>query len=173
MGVSFSSPRIGPTPARPGMCSDCEDIYVMSPDGSIQPASRYGGADAVVGRAPYNNTGADWSHSKKLIAFQTNRGGFPEIFLMNADGSDQLLLASLGGERSVFPSFSHNGNELCFNSQVRPRDVYIVNIHGTGLTNLTSQKGRQPSLRLVAEEQRHRVRKHPRTGGPGTRRSTS
>ena len=137
--ILFTSDRANPSLA--GMCGDCEDIYVMSPDGSNPTRLTYGGADAVVGRAPYNNTAADWSHSKKLIAFQTNRGGFPEIFLMNADGSDQLLLAGLGGSGAVFPSFSHNGNELCFNSQVRPRDVYIVNIHGTGLTNLTSQKG--------------------------------
>ena len=60
---------------------------------------------------------------------------------MNADGSNPQVLASLGGAGAVFPSFSHNGNELCFNSQVRPRDIYIVNIDGTGLTNLTSQTG--------------------------------
>jgi len=128
-------------PSRDPRCSDCEDIYAMSPDGSNPTRLTQGGADRVVGRAPYNNTGADWSHSKKLIAFHTNRGGFPEIFLMNADGSDQLVLASLGAAGAVFPSFSHSGNELCFNSQVGPRDIYIVNIHGTGLTNLTNQTG--------------------------------
>jgi len=53
------------------------------------------------------------------------------------DGSDQLVLASLGASGALAPSFSHSGNELCFNSQVRPRDIYIVNIDGTGLTNLT------------------------------------
>lgn len=137
--ILFTSDRANPSAAP--MCSDCEDIYVMSPDGSTPIRLTHGGADKVVGRAPYNNTGADWSHSKKLIAFHTNRAGFPEIFLMNADGSDQLVLASLGGSGAVFPSFSHNGNELCFSSQVRPRDIYIVNIHGTGLTNLTNQTG--------------------------------
>ena len=133
--VLFTSDRANPSMA--GTCSDCEDIYVMSPDGSTPIRLTHGGADKVVGRAPYNNTGADWSHSKKLIAFHTNRSGFPEIYLMNADGSDQLVLASLGGSGAMFPSFSQSGNELCFNSQVRPRDIFIVNIHGTGLTNLT------------------------------------
>ena len=133
--ILFSSDRANPSKA--GTCSDCEDIYVMSPDGSTPTRLTFGGADKVVGRAPYNNTAADWSHSKKLIAFQTNRGGVPEIFLMNADGSDQRVLVSLGGSGANFPSFSHNGNELCFNSTARPRDIYIVNIHGTGLTNLT------------------------------------
>ena len=44
---------------------------------------------------------------------------------MNADGSDQRVLASLGGSGAVFPSFSHNGNELCFNSHGAPaRHLY-------------------------------------------------
>jgi len=137
--ILFTSDRANPSAA--GMCADCEDIYVMSPDGSTPTRLTYGGADAVVGRAPYNSTGADWSHSKKVIAFQSNRGGFPEIFLMNADGSDPLLLASLGASGAAFPSFSHNGNELCFNSTARPRDIYVVNVHGAGLTNLTDHPG--------------------------------
>jgi TolB protein len=137
--ILFTSDRANPSPL--GMCTDCEDIYVMSPDGSNPIRLTEGGADKVVGRAPYLNSGADWSHSKKLIAFHTNRGGFPEIFRMNVDGSEQLVLASLGARGAVFPSFSHNGNELCFNSQVRPRDIYIVNAHGDGLTNLTNQTG--------------------------------
>jgi len=133
--ILFTSDRANPSSA--GNCLDCEDIYVMSPDGSRPTRLTYGGADAAVGRAPYNNANADWSHRQKLIAFSSNRGGFPEIFLMSADGSDQLVLASLGASGALAPSFSHSGNELCFNSQVRPRDIYIVNIDGTGLTNLT------------------------------------
>ena len=153
------------------MCGDCEDIYVMSPDGSSPTRLTFGGADMAVGRAPYNNTGADWSHRQKLIAFSSNRGGFPEIFLMNADGSDQLVLASLGGSGAVFPSFSHSGNELCFNSQVRPRDIYIVNIDGTGLTNLTETNGRATTFAATG----HRRATASRSEAPATatRRSTS
>jgi TolB protein len=93
----------------------------------------------VVGGPPYNSGGADWSHSKKLIAFQSNRlGTAPQIFLMNLDGTEQQLLLSVAGG-AAFPSFSHNGNELCFQSQTAPRrDIYIANVHGDGLTNLTS-----------------------------------
>ena len=133
--ILFTSDRANPSSA--GNCLDCEDIYVMSPDGSRPTRLTRGGADAAVGRAPYNNANADWSHRQKLIAFSSNRGGFPEIFLMSADGSDQVVLASLGASGALAPSFSHSGSELCFNSQVRPRDIYIVNIDGTGLTNLT------------------------------------
>jgi TolB protein len=133
--ILFTSDRANPSSLP--ICSDCEDIYVMSPDGSSPTRLTFGGADMAVGRAPYNNANADWSHRQKRIAFSSNRGGFPEIFLMHADGSDPLMIASLGGSGAVAPSFSDSGQELCFNSQVRPRDIYIVNIDGTGLTNLT------------------------------------
>ncbi len=115
--ILFTSDRANPSTA--GNCGDCEDIYVMSPDGSSPTRLTSGGADAAVGRAPYNNANADWSHRQKLIAFSSNRRGVAEIFLMSADGSDQQVLATLGGSGAVAPSFSHSGDELCFNSQVK------------------------------------------------------
>jgi TolB protein len=131
----FTSDRAFPSTA--GMCVNCEDIYAMSPDGTNAVRLTFGGglpADA----AAYSSGGADWSHSKKLVAFQSNRvNRVPQIYLMNADGSEQQRLVSLPGG-AAFPSFSPNGNELCFHSQTMPRDIYIVNVHGTGLTNLTS-----------------------------------
>ncbi|HXG54641.1 MAG TPA: hypothetical protein VNJ03_04620, partial [Vicinamibacterales bacterium] len=88
----------------------------------------------------FNHKAPAWSHSKKTIAFHSNGGmvGGPEIFLMNLDGTDRRVVASLGAVGAQFPSFSPNGNELCFNSQTVPRDIYIVNVHGGGLTNLTN-----------------------------------
>jgi TolB protein len=133
--IFFTSDRAFPSTA--GICVNCEDIYVMSPDGIDATRLTWGGgvpADA----AAYSSGGADWSHSKKLVAFQSNRvNRVPQIYLMNADGSEQQLLVSLPGG-AAFPSFSPNGNELCFHSQTMPRDIYIVNVDGTGLTNLTS-----------------------------------
>ncbi|AMY07680.1 translocation protein TolB [Luteitalea pratensis] len=124
-------------PSNDGICNppQCEDIYVMAPDGSNPTRLTHGGAP--IGSAGYNSGGADWSHSKKLIAFQSNRvGGIPQIFTMNLDGTEQQLMVSVPGG-AAFPSFSQTGNELCFHSQASPRDIYVVNVHGTGLTNLT------------------------------------
>ena len=133
--ILFTTDRDNPSDA--GMCGNCEDIYVMSPDGTNPTRLTYGGG-APADTAAYNSGGADWSHSKKLVAFQSNRvNRVPQIHLMNADGSDQRLLISLPGGAG-FPSFSQSGNELCFHSQTMPRDIYIVNVHDTGLTNLTS-----------------------------------
>ena len=147
--ILFTSDRANPSTL--GMCPDCEDIYVMSPDGTDPTRLTFGGG-AAGDPAAYNSTAADWSDSKKLVAFQSNRvNRVPQIFLMNADGSEQQLLVSLPGGAS-FPSFSQSGNELCFHSQASPRDIYIVNVHGTGLTNLTAsfrvpeQPGEPPAL---------------------------
>jgi TolB protein len=115
------------------LCPTCvEEIYVMEPDGSGATRLTSNGA---------NDGGADWSRERQTIVFHSNRRqtpGRPEIFLMNLDGSDPRLLASLGATGAAFPSFSSNGSEICFQSQAVPRDIYIVDIHGTGLTNLTS-----------------------------------
>lgn len=140
--ILFTSDRDNPSNA--GICVNCEDLYVMSPDGATTTRLTYGGGAAGDPNA-YNSGGADWSHSKKLIAFQSNRvNRVPQIYLMNADGSDQQLLVSLPGG-AAFPSFAASGNELCFHSQASPRDIFIVNVHGTGLTNLTSPLPGLPS----------------------------
>ena len=133
--ILFTTDRDNPDIA--GTCDRCEDIYVMSPDGTNPVRLTWGGG-AKTNPAAYNSGMADWSHSKKLIAFQSDRvDQVPQIHLMNLDGSEQQLLVSLPGG-AAFPSFSHSGNELCFHGQAAPRDIYIMNVHGTGLTNLTA-----------------------------------
>jgi TolB protein len=135
--ILFTTDRDNPSDQ--GMCNppQCEDIYVMAPDGTNPVRLTHGGG-APTDPAAYNSGGADWSHSKKLIAFQSNRvERVPQIHLMNLDGTEQQLLVSLPGG-AAFPSFSQSGNELCFHGQTTPRDIYFANVHGTGLTNLTS-----------------------------------
>src|SRR5436190_13529247 len=88
--IFFTSDRANPSTL--GMCPNCEDIYVMLPDGTNPIRLTFGGGAATDPDA-YNSTAADWSHSKKLIAFQSNRpipgSALPvgsQLFLMKADG---------------------------------------------------------------------------------------
>ena len=139
--ILFTSDRANPSPR--GICTNCEDVYVMppapDPDGTSAVVRLTHGGGAPTDAGAYNSGGADWSNTKQRIAFQSNRfGRVPQIFLMNPDGTNQqpLVILPRGG---AFPSFSHNGNALCFHTQTMPsRDIYIVNLDGTGLTNLTS-----------------------------------
>ena len=138
--ILFTSDRAFPSEA--GMCNNCEDIYVMSPDGTNTIRLTYGGG-LPADTSAYNSSAADWSHSKKLVAFQSNRiNRVPQIFLMNVDGSDPRPLISLAGGAS-FPSFSQDGNALCFHGQTSPRDIYTIDVHSTVVTNLTSP-GKEP-----------------------------
>lgn len=147
--ILFTTDRDNPSAG--GICNppQCEDIYVMAPDGTNPTRLTHGGAPPPNDPAAYNSGGADWSHNKKLIAFQSNRvDRVPQIHTMNLDGTEQQLLVSVPGGGAAFPSFSQSGNELCFHGQTEPRDIYIVNVHGTGLTNLTTPDGLpgQPGL---------------------------
>src|SRR5215203_4067995 len=74
--IWFTTDRDDPSPA--GMCAACEEIYVTSPDGS--DPERLTDTDS-------NNSAAAWSLEARRIAFQTNRNGYPQIFLMRADGT--------------------------------------------------------------------------------------
>jgi Tol biopolymer transport system component len=146
--ILFSSDRAFPSLL--GVCTRCEDIYVMSPAGELPGVPNAirltAGGGVELDSAAYTSLAPDWSRAKKLIAFHSNRPTdpdrpaerIPQIYLMNPDGTGQQLLVNLPGG-AQFPAFSYNGNELCFHSRTMPRrDIYIVNVHGTGLTNLTS-----------------------------------
>ena len=134
--ILFSTDRDNPSEL--GICPTCEEIYVMSPDGSGQ--TRLTDND-------FNDNGPAWSHEVKRIAFQTNRNGYTQIFLMRVDGTEQQLLADTGvNELGVqlgtqFPSWSPSGEQLCFSSQLRPREIFVVDANDGGLTNLTNNPG--------------------------------
>jgi hypothetical protein len=56
------------------------------------------------------------------------------VFVMNADGSDETLLADLGTE----PAWSPDGQRIAFQrTDGGNTDVYVMNADGTGVTRLT------------------------------------
>jgi Tol biopolymer transport system component len=89
-----------------------------------------------------NSLGGDeypaWSPDSTKIAFQSYRDGNWEIYVMNADGSEQIRLTHNFGEDTL-PNWSPDGTRLAFNSAtVGDTDIYVINADGTGLTQLTS-----------------------------------
>jgi len=68
-----------------------------------------------------------------------------EIWTMNADGSDQRQITSLGGANFA-PSFTPDGRRIIFSSNYRnPRgpvaqnfDLFLINSDGSGLEQVTT-----------------------------------
>ena len=97
------------------------------------------------------NQMAVWSPSGRQLVFMSTRAGYPSVFVMNADGSDQRHLTpknpgDLDGDWiSRAPSWSTTGRQIYFMSS-RPStgldtEVFLINADGTGLTRLTNTIG--------------------------------
>jgi len=91
-----------------------------------------------------------WSPDGRQIVFTSDRDGDPEIYVVNADGSDLRRLTSVPG-RDAHPSFSRDGKRIVFQS---PRDggdtnVYVMNLDGSGQTRLECGRDRQGQVDRV------------------------
>ena len=84
-----------------------------------------------------------WSHDGKRIAFTSDRDGDPEIYVMNADGSDQKRLTNEKG-RDAHPYFSKDGKRIVFQSPWAngvDTNFYVMNSDGSDPIQLTHLKG--------------------------------
>lgn len=88
-----------------------------------------------------NNEGSPvWSSNGNWIAFQSDREGSFQIFVMDANGStEKRLTDGIGDARS--PSWSPDGSKIAFSlSREGGRShIYVVNADGTNLIQLTGK----------------------------------
>jgi Tol biopolymer transport system component len=129
------------------------DLYKMRLDGSglerLTSTPGYDGgaffsADGkrIVFRASRPSTEEELAEYRALLAKKLVRPGRLEIFIMNADGSDQRQVTQLGAA-SFAPFFHPDGKHIIFASNVgdpagRNFDIYLVNDDGTGLERITT-----------------------------------
>ena len=79
-----------------------------------------------------------WSPDASKIAFSSNRDGNPEIYVINADGSNMVRLTNNPFVDDM-PAWSPDGNKVAFGSNRDGNtEIYVMNADGTGLTNLTN-----------------------------------
>lgn len=90
--------------------------------------------------------GPQFSHSPGpgltgKIAFHSLRDGDFEIFVMNADGSEQTQLTH-NDSHEFDPTWSPNGKRILFNSVAADfsgdLEIFVMNADGTGITQLTN-----------------------------------
>jgi len=82
-----------------------------------------------------------WSPNGQKLAFETDRDGNREIYVMNADGSAPTNLTN-NPAFDADPAWSPDGRELAFATD-RDGDfeVYVMNADGNAPTNLTNNPG--------------------------------
>jgi Tol biopolymer transport system component len=73
-----------------------------------------------------------------MIAFQSSRDGNYEIYVMNADGTEQTRLTD-NSARDMNPSWSPDGRKIAFHSRRDGNnEIYIMNADGSEQRNLTN-----------------------------------
>ena len=144
--------RIVFTSARDG---DLE-LYSMAPDGSdvIRLTDRPGydgGAfyspdgSKIIWRAHYPGEGPELEDYRRLLSQGLLRPGELEIYIMDADGSNQRQLTQLGGANFA-PYWHPSGEKIVFSSNHHDPDgrdfeIYMINQDGSGLTRITYSEG--------------------------------
>ena len=89
-----------------------------------------------------NEWGPAWSPDGERIAFNSDRAGTPQLYVMNSDGTGVERLSDVWGE---YPAWSPNGDRLAFESYMGGTtafgdpdyDVLVMNADGSGVVNLT------------------------------------
>ncbi|MDQ2666854.1 MAG: hypothetical protein M3Z05_12680 [Gemmatimonadota bacterium] len=131
----------------------------------IAPTSGGGGHRLSVGRGS-DNVSPTFSPDGRRIAFMSARAGHPEIYTMDADGTNvELLTPPEFGERShrASPDWSPDGRSVAFHSMIGSRfQIMTISLRDRGLKQLTSDgRNEDPSW---APDGRHITFSSNRTG---------
>jgi Tol biopolymer transport system component len=127
------------------------DIYTMNTDGSnVRRLTNTPGYDGgpffspdgkhIVYRA-WHPTDTALATYRELLGQRLVRPNRMEIWIMDADGSNQHQITNLGGANFA-PYYTPDGKRIIFSSNYknphsRNFDLYLVNIDGTGLEQVT------------------------------------
>lgn len=128
------------------------ELYTMNVDGSnVRRLTNTPGYDGgaffspdgklIVYRA-HHPTGSDLDSYRELLGQGLIRPNRMELFIMNADGSNQRQITSLGGANFA-PIFTPDSRRIIFSSNHRnPRsrnfDLFLINADGSGLEQVTT-----------------------------------
>jgi Tol biopolymer transport system component len=118
------------------------DIYTMNADGSGTPVQLTSETAPSFAQMPV------WSPDGRHITFMSFRAGYCSVFLMNADGSNQVNLTPKNPSDpatswcSRAPAWSDDGQQIYFMS-FRPstggqNEIFVMNANGSNVRQLTT-----------------------------------
>jgi dipeptidyl aminopeptidase/acylaminoacyl peptidase len=133
--VASAYPATGPTCPPPGPCPPyvpATDIYLV------------GGGVVRLTDSVGNDTYPVFTPDGSRIVFASSRdttNGNAQIYIMNADGSNETRL-TFGGADDSTPDVSPDGTKIAFTSNRDGNyEIYLMNIDGTNLVRITNNPG--------------------------------
>ena len=109
----------------------------------IKPKSRNRLNDSPNSTPPITNSTANdtfpaWSPDGTKIAFQSDRDGNTNIYVMNTDGTGQVSLTNSPANDSS-STWSPDGTKIAFQSDRDGNsEIYVMNFDGSGQSRLTN-----------------------------------
>ena len=102
-------------------------IYAMDPNGTNP-----------VNLSNSQASGAAWSPDGTKIAFESNRDGTSDLYVMDADGSNQIRITN-DTEGEARPTWSPDATRIAFwTLRDGNLEIYAIDADGSNLTNLTN-----------------------------------
>ena len=125
-------------------------VWTMNPDGSspTRLTDDKTRSERLPDFSPVYDSHPVWSPDGTKIAFISNRDYLFALYVMNADGSSARLVTDKVIDTGE-PTWSPDGSKLAFSGGARGSvgftipsvNIYVINVDGTGLTQLTRDSG--------------------------------
>jgi TolB protein len=165
----ISWPRFRGTNSSPAWSPDGTQLMFMSSmygNPELFVANAAGGQHKRITYSTGANTSPTWNpKTGQQVAFVSDRGGLPQLYEMNTDGTNTVKIDLPDMGYVVDPAWSPNGQLLAF-SWRRPAgnyDIYAMDIATHELVELTRDAGRNERP-CWAPDGRHLVFESTRTG---------
>ncbi len=138
---------------------DGTDIYTVAPFGNAQPVRLTAGRGTT-------NAQPSFSPDGRQVAFTSSRLGHPEVYIMDADGTNPDLLTTTVYSDQLYrsnPAWSPDGRRVAFQSQISGVfQIMAINLRDRSVQGLTSEgRNEEPSW---APDGRHLLFTSTRSG---------